>query len=48
LHQHSNEYLKEFVARFNREKMAVEDPTDDMVFATLYQIISPEEPLMKK
>jgi len=48
LHQRSNENLKEFMARFNQEKMAVEDPTKDMVFAALYQGISPEELLMKK
>jgi hypothetical protein len=28
--------------------MAVEDPIEDMVYATLYQGVSPEEPLMKK
>jgi hypothetical protein len=48
LHQHKNETLKEFVTRFNREKMAVEDPTEDMVYVALYQAISPKEPLMKK
>jgi hypothetical protein len=36
------------MARFNREKVTVEDPTEDMVFAAIYQGISPEEPLMKK
>jgi hypothetical protein len=36
------------VAQFNREKMVVEDPTKDMVYAALYQGISPEEPLMRK
>jgi hypothetical protein len=36
------------VARFNQEKMAVEDPTEDMVYAALYQGISHVEPLMKK
>jgi hypothetical protein len=48
LHQQSNESLKEFMAQFNREKVTVEDPTEDMIFATIYQGISPEEPLMKK
>jgi hypothetical protein len=48
LHQQSNESLKEFMAWFNREKVTVEDPTEDMIFATIYQGISPEEPLMKK
>jgi hypothetical protein len=48
LHQHNNETLKEFMARFNQEKIMVEDLTDDMVFAAIYHRISPEEPLMKK
>lgn len=36
------------MARFNSEKMTMEDPIDDMVYATLYQVLSPAEPLMKK
>jgi len=28
--------------------MSVEDPNEDMVYAALYQGISPEEPLIKK
>jgi hypothetical protein len=36
------------MAWFDQEKMAVEDPTEDKVFSTLYQVISPEEPLMRK
>jgi hypothetical protein len=48
LHQHSNETLKEFMAWFNQEKIMVENPTDDMVFAAIYHGISPKEPLMKK
>jgi hypothetical protein len=36
LHQRNNETLKEFVTQFNWDKMAVEDPTEDMVYATLY------------
>jgi len=48
LHQHNNETLKEFMARFNWGKITVKDPTEDMVFAAIYQGISPEEPLMKK
>jgi hypothetical protein len=46
--QQSNESLKVFMARFNREKVTVEDPTKDMIFAAIYQGISPDEPLMKK
>jgi hypothetical protein len=48
LHQQSNESLKEFMAQFNREKVTVEDPTEDMIFAVIYKRISPKEPLMKK
>jgi hypothetical protein len=36
------------MARFNREKVTVEDPTKDMIFAAIYQGISPDKPLMKK
>jgi hypothetical protein len=36
------------MAQFNREKVTVEDSTEDMVFAAIYQGISPDEPLMKK
>jgi hypothetical protein len=46
LHQRSSETL--IVTSFNREKMVVEEPTEDMVYAALYQDILPEEPLMKK
>lgn len=48
LQQRNNKTLKEFIARFNLEKITVEDPTDDMVFVALYKGISPEGPLMKK
>jgi hypothetical protein len=40
LQQKSEETLKYFVARFNMEKMAMEDLTDDMVYAALYQGLS--------
>jgi hypothetical protein len=36
------------VTRFYREKITIENPIEDMVYATLYQGISPEEPLMRK
>jgi len=36
------------MARFNREKITIEDPTKDRVFAAIYQRISLEEALMKK
>jgi hypothetical protein len=35
------------MAQLNREKIMVEDLTEDMVFASINQGISPEEPLMK-
>jgi hypothetical protein len=47
-HLRSNETLKDFMAHFNLEKKTVEDLTDDMVFAALYQGLSPKRPLMKK
>ncbi len=36
------------MAYFNAEKMTVEDPTDDMVYAALYQGLSSEGLFMKK
>jgi len=48
LQQGSNETLKDFMARFNSEKMTVEDPMNNMIFAALYQGLSPERPLMRK
>jgi hypothetical protein len=36
------------MAQFNREKITVEDSTEDMVFPAIYQGISPKELLMKK
>jgi len=48
LQQGSGETFKDFVARFNSKRMTIEDPADDMVYATRYQGLSPEEPLMKK
>lgn len=46
--QYSNEILKEFMTRFYLEKLVVEEPTKDLVFASIYQGISPKEPLMMK
>jgi hypothetical protein len=48
LQQGSNETLKDFMARFNSEKMTMEDPPDEMIFLALYQGLSPEGQLMKK
>jgi ubiquinone/menaquinone biosynthesis C-methylase UbiE len=36
------------MAPFNLEKMAVEDPTEDMIFRCLLSWHFPEEPQMKK
>jgi hypothetical protein len=36
LRKRNNETLKEFVTHFNRDKMAVKDPIEDMVYAALY------------
>jgi hypothetical protein len=48
LQQGSSETLKDFMACFNSKKMTVEDPTDDMIFAPLYQGLSQEGLLMRK
>jgi hypothetical protein len=37
----------DFMARFNFEKMTVEDPTNDIIFVALYQGLSSEGPLMR-
>jgi hypothetical protein len=47
LQQGSNETFKDFMARFNSERMTVDDPTDNKIFAVFYQGLSPEGPLMK-
>lgn len=44
----SSETLKDFKACFNFENMTMEDPTNDMIFMTLYQGLSPEGPLVRK
>jgi hypothetical protein len=47
LQQGSKETLMDFMARFNFEKMTVEDPTNDIIFVALYQGLSSEGPLMR-
>ena len=47
--QHDGKTLKEFMIRFNLEKLIVEEPTDDnLVFSTIYRGISLEELIMLK
>ncbi|XP_059461787.1 uncharacterized protein LOC132190753 [Corylus avellana] len=48
LHQQEGESLKEFMIRFNTEKLKVEDRTDGVIFSTIYNGISPEEPVVRK
>jgi hypothetical protein len=36
LHQQINKSLNEFMARFNRKKITVEDSTKDIVFTAIY------------
>ena len=40
--------MKEFMIRFNTEKLNVEDPTDGVIFFAINNGISPEEPVMRK
>jgi chlorite dismutase len=46
LRQHDDESLKDFIMRFNQAKLSVESPTDQMVYASLYQVIRADGPLM--
>jgi hypothetical protein len=46
LRQQDDESLKDFVMRFNQEKLFAESPTDEMVYVALYQGIRVDGPLM--
>jgi hypothetical protein len=48
LHQKEGESLKEFMIRFNTKKLKVEDPDEGLVFSTIYNGISPDEPVARK
>ncbi|XP_059434176.1 uncharacterized protein LOC132167275 [Corylus avellana] len=48
LHQREGESLKEFMIRFNTEKLKVENPTDGVIFSAVYNGISPDEPVARK
>ena len=40
--------MKEFMIRFNVEKLKVEDFIDGVIFFAVYNGISPDEPVMRK
>ena len=48
IQQQKDETLKDYIIRFNREYMSIEDPNNLMMFAALYGGILPEGALMNK
>jgi len=46
VNQRPNESLKEYIMRFNQEKMYVKNSTNERVFAALYSGIWANRPLM--
>jgi hypothetical protein len=46
--QKGDESQKDYVIRFNQAKLMVDNPTEEMVYATLYQGLRVEEPLMSE
>ncbi|XP_059455075.1 uncharacterized protein LOC132185298 [Corylus avellana] len=48
LHQREGESLKEFMIRFNAEKLKVEDPTKGVIFSAIHNGISFEELVARK
>ncbi|XP_059458335.1 uncharacterized protein LOC132187931 [Corylus avellana] len=48
LHQQEGESLKEFMVQFNVEKLKIEDPSNGVIFSTIYNGISPDEPMARK
>lgn len=46
LHQGLNESLKDYLMRFNQKKLAIESPTDEFVYCSLFQGIQKDGPLM--
>jgi len=48
MRQKGDESLKDYVIRFNQEKLTVDNPTEKMVYATLYQGLRVEGPLMSE
>jgi hypothetical protein len=48
MRQKEDESLKDYVVRFNQAKLTVDNPTEKMVYATLYQGLWVEGPLMSE
>ena len=49
LHQKEGENLKEFMIWFNTKKLKkIKDPDEGVVFSTIYNGISPDEPVVRK
>lgn len=48
MRQKEGESLKDYMARFNQAKLTVDNPTEEMVYATLYQGLRVEGPLMSE
>jgi hypothetical protein len=46
LHQGSDESLKDYLQRFNQEKVSIEATSEDFIYGALYQGIRKEGPLM--
>jgi len=46
--QKEGESLKDYVIRFNQAKLTVDNPTEEIVYAALYQGLRVERPLMSK
>jgi hypothetical protein len=48
MRQKGDESLKDYVIRFNQAKLTVDNPTEEMVYAALYQGLRVEGPLMSE
>jgi hypothetical protein len=48
MRQKEGESLKDYVVRFNQAKLTVDSPTEEMVYAALYQGLQVEGPLMSE
>jgi len=48
MRQKGDESLKDYMIRFNQAKLTVDNPTEEMVYAVLYQGLRVEGPLMSE
>jgi hypothetical protein len=48
MRQKEGESLKDYVVRFNQAKLTLDNPTEEMVYAALYQGLQVEGPLMSE